>query len=165
MNKTTIWSSAVALTAITLLGAAAAQRPDEAGLAPVLRIEGKAVPDQYIVVFKKGVARTAAAGMRERVKALGGTILFEYKSALNGFSVKISPEGLRALRADSRIEYIEPDQLNDRSTQSGARPGPNQRTAPAARPSLHLFRERCGRARIHRRHRHPGNQCRVRRAG
>ncbi len=116
MNKTTIWSSAVALTAITLLGAAAAQRPDEAGLASVLRIEGKAVPDQYIVVFKKGVARTAAAGMRERVKALGGTILFEYKSALNGFSVKISPEGLRALRADSRIEYIEPDQLNELTT-------------------------------------------------
>jgi subtilisin family serine protease len=62
--------------------------------------------------------------MRERVKSLGGSILFEYGAALKGFSVKISPEGLRQLRADPGIDYIEPDQLNELTTvQSPAVPG------------------------------------------
>ena len=65
MGKSCLFSStAIVLFSIGFSGAAVAQLPDKAGMAPILRAEGKTVPDQYIVVFKKGVARAAAVGMR-----------------------------------------------------------------------------------------------------
>ncbi|HEX4695238.1 S8 family serine peptidase [Sphingomonas sp.] len=116
MNKFATLLVVAVLAGLAVFGAAVAQRTGKTGLAPILRVEGKVVPDQYIVVFKKGVARAVTSATRERVKALGGTILHEYRTALNGFSVRISPKGLKELRADPSIDYIEPDQLNELTT-------------------------------------------------
>ena len=139
MGTITKVTAAAALFGILLFGTAIAQRPNEKGLAPIRQVTGKIVPDQYIVVFKKGVVRTAAASLRERVKGLGGSILFEYSAALNGFSVKISPEGLNTLRTDPNIDYIERDQLNELTTvQSNPVPGLD-RTSERLLPLDHRY--------------------------
>src|SRR3954470_2662191 len=72
----------------------------QAELAP-LRNQGVrgAIPNRYIVVMKPGVTREAVGDVRERIRGIGGQILHVYTSALNGFSVEISREGLQALRA------------------------------------------------------------------
>jgi subtilisin family serine protease len=106
-----VFLSAAALVGLGIVGEAISQPAGDAGLARLIRPKGaKAIPDQYIVVFKKGVARGAAEEVRGRVKALGGKILYEYKAALNGFSVRISAEGMQRLRTFPEIEYIEQDQ-------------------------------------------------------
>jgi subtilisin family serine protease len=113
MAKTNIiTSSAMAVLAIGLFGGVAAQPVLEDGKAPILKMEGaKIVPDQYIVVMKKG-AQVSSEVMRDRAKALGGEILYEYRAALNGFSIRIAPDGLAKLRELPGIDYIEPDVEN-----------------------------------------------------
>ena len=63
---------------------------------------------------------------QEKVKGLGGEVLFTYTSALNGFSVKLPKEALQALRALPDVEYIEVDQMGTVET---IQP-PNPPTAP-----------------------------------
>ena len=79
----------------------------------------KAIPGQYIVVFKPetarlaskaGSARQAVLAAQETVKRLGGTVGFTYTSAVIGFSAKLPPRALEAVRALPGIEYIEADQ-------------------------------------------------------
>ena len=86
-------------------------------LAP-LRNQGVrgAIPNRYIVVMKPGVSREAMGDIRQRITGMGGKILHVYTSALNGFSLEISPEGLQALRALSGVDYIEVDQLGSGGT-------------------------------------------------
>ena len=70
-----------------------------------------AVPGRYIVVFKDGVDKDAAPFQcLEKISTGGGKLAFEYASALDGLSAEFSPEVLRKLRQDLRIEYIEMDQ-------------------------------------------------------
>src|ERR1700682_3580057 len=100
--------------------------PNSPQLPPVLN-EGspKAIPGQYIVVFKpdarqkpgtpaaaskRGVVRQDVLAAQETVKRLGGTIGFTYTSALIGFSAKLPPNALEALRAMPGVAYIEADQ-------------------------------------------------------
>jgi hypothetical protein len=104
-------ATAIAATAFALASVAATQPSNVPELAPIRTTPGsRIVPNQYIVVFKNRVSSDEMGSMRERVKALGGRILYEYKAALNGFSVQISPEGLQRLRALPEIEYVEQDQ-------------------------------------------------------
>lgn len=79
----------------------------------------KAIPGQYIVVFKQytaqGVSRTKVVrqdvlAAQEMVKKLDGRILFTYTSALVGFSAKLPPKALEAVRAMPGVAYIEADQ-------------------------------------------------------
>ena len=113
MMKTKIFASgAMAVLAMGLFGGVAAQPARDDGKAPVLKMEGaKIVPDQYIVVMKKS-AKNSSDAIRERAKALGGEILYVYRAALNGFSIRISPDGLAKLRELPGIDYIEPDVEN-----------------------------------------------------
>lgn len=94
--------------------------PPSPQLAPVLH-EGapKAIPGQYIVVFKPenprmaskaGSARQALLAAEEIVKKFDGTVGFTYTSALIGFSAKLPPRALEAIRALPGIAYIEADQ-------------------------------------------------------
>lgn len=94
-----------------LAGTAMAQTAPERALAP-MRNEGAVdvIPDQYIVVFKTGTSRETVQRALSNVKALGGTVGFTYQSALVGFSAKLSPKALAAVRAFDGIDYIEPDQ-------------------------------------------------------
>ena len=89
----------------------------QAELAP-LRNQGVrgVIPNRYIVVMKSGVAREAMGDIRQRITGIGGKVVHVYTSALNGFSVEISPEGLQALRALPDVDYIEVDQLGSGHT-------------------------------------------------
>lgn len=105
-------------------GRAAAPEPT---LAPLINESApNRIPGQYIVVFKQGVARDAVLNAQERIKGLGGTIGHTYTSAVSGFSVKLPPEALNALRALPDVAYIEVDQVGDLNT---IQP-PNPPTAP-----------------------------------
>jgi len=89
----------------------------QAELAP-LRNQGVrgAIPNRYIVVMKSGVSREAMGDIRQRITGIGGKVVHVYTSALNGFSVEISPEGLQALRVLPDVDYIEVDQLGSGDT-------------------------------------------------
>jgi hypothetical protein len=103
----------MAFTALCVASGAFAQ----AELAPLQNqgVRG-AIPNRYIVVMKPGVSREAIGDIRQRITGIGGTVLHIYTSALNGFSVEISPEGLQALRALPGVDYIEVDQLGSGDT-------------------------------------------------
>ncbi|HTF77619.1 MAG TPA: S8 family peptidase, partial [Bradyrhizobium sp.] len=100
----------------------------QAELAPLRNqaIRG-AIPNRYIVVMKPGVSREAMGDIRQRITGIGGKVVHVYTSALNGFSVEISPEGLQALRAWPGVDYIEVDQLG---SGDGALQPPNPAGAP-----------------------------------
>jgi subtilisin family serine protease len=110
-----------------LAGTAIAQSPAEPALAPILN-EGmpNTIPGQYIVVFKQGVAREAVLSAQEKIKGLGGEVRFTYTSALSGFSVKVPPEAVQALRALPGVAYIEANQMGSGHTTQP----PNPPTAP-----------------------------------
>jgi aqualysin 1 len=70
-----------------------------------------AVPGRYIIVFKDGVDKEAARQAAiQKIATSGGRVAFQYDSALDGIAAEISPDVLRKLRQDSRIEFIEQDQ-------------------------------------------------------
>src|SRR6267142_2158396 len=79
----------------------------------------RAIPGQYIVVFKPdaarvaskaGSARQALLAAQRTVEKLEGTILFTYTSALIGFSARLPPRALEAVRAIPEVAWIEADQ-------------------------------------------------------
>src|SRR5258708_14662011 len=79
----------------------------------------KVIPGQYIVVFKPetarvaskaGSARQALLAAERTVEKLDGTILFTYTSALIGFSAKLPPRALEAVRSMPEVAWIEADQ-------------------------------------------------------
>jgi subtilisin family serine protease len=83
----------------------------EAQPSPVLGTDSAtAIPDRYIVIFKKGVGRAAESTVIDSVEALGGTIHFTYSSALNGFAATIPSDALETVRSNTTIAYIEADQ-------------------------------------------------------
>src|SRR5215472_13312358 len=108
-----IRTALMAFTVLCVASGAFAQ----AELAP-LRNQGVrgAIPNRYIVVMKPGVSREARGDIQQRITGIGGKVLHVYTSALNGFSVEISPEGLEALRALPDVDYIEVDQLGSGDT-------------------------------------------------
>jgi len=85
------------------------------------------VPDEYIVVFKgsppgkSGTAGTIGRGggdtngnssgkrseVASAIKAQGGNIKTEYSFVLNGFTARLTPKLLEALKKNNNIEYIE----------------------------------------------------------
>ncbi|MCP2013330.1 subtilisin family serine protease [Deinococcus sp. HSC-46F16] len=114
----------------------AAQVPDSSAttrpartLAPLLGTGNPdAVAGQYIVVFSEGAAPSnlGAQDAGGLIRALnldpqGITIQHLYSQTIEGFAARLSPQNLQALRADSRVKYIEQDGVMRMSaTQSGA---------------------------------------------
>jgi subtilisin len=76
-------------------------------LACVAGVAGKAhaavIPDQYIVVLKPAADRSAAVRYAQSV---GGTVLMQYKSALNGYAVRLPSSALARIKADSRVRFV-----------------------------------------------------------
>jgi subtilisin family serine protease len=66
----------------------------------------------YIVVFKGDAVQRpqVAATARELAQAHGGNVTFTYQHALRGFALRVAAQGARALAADPRVAYVEPDQ-------------------------------------------------------
>lgn len=81
------------------------------GLVPIINANAPAaIRDQYVVIFKTGTPLNQVTAAEEKVKALGGTILFRYRTSLLGFGAKIPPAGLQTVQAIPNIASIEQDQ-------------------------------------------------------
>ncbi|GAA3776219.1 hypothetical protein GCM10022225_75280 [Plantactinospora mayteni] len=93
--------------------AAGAEPTRRGGPAPLLTATGPALAGSYIVVLngEPGAGAAARGGAAvARATALGGAVQHRYHSALNGFSAKLTPSQLGALRNDPDVAYIAPDQ-------------------------------------------------------
>ncbi len=80
---------------------------------------GSAIPSEYIVLLQPAAQRAAAApnGVAEPAALLaqrvldahGGTLLYTYASALDGFAALLTPGALAALEQDQSVALIEPN--------------------------------------------------------
>jgi Subtilase family len=92
-------------------------------LAPVYNEKSLArIPGRFIVIFKADTPADAVIAAGERIKALGGTVLFTYQTGTPGFVVTVPIEGpqaqsaLQALRTLPGIDYVEADQAGKLQT-------------------------------------------------
>jgi subtilisin family serine protease len=106
-----------ALLTLTLgLAAGCSDLDHPTGIAPELAPsfsaqEADAIPGQYIVVFRGGVAdvASAASGM---AAAHGATVRFTYTHALRGFAAaNLSAQAAAALARNPNVAYVEQDQV------------------------------------------------------
>ena len=71
-----------------------------------------AVKDSYIVTLKKGAGLKAASSAgKDLVEEYGGTVKRTFKSALNGYSAKLSASEAKRLAADPAVASVEQDQV------------------------------------------------------
>ncbi len=68
----------------------------------------EAVPNEYIVVLKKGAD---VKGEASRARAAGATITDIWDVAIRGFAVRASGATLTALRASRAIDYVQPNYI------------------------------------------------------
>jgi aqualysin 1 len=118
MRLKTYWPL-IALVALMVLAFSVAPsfgndeaRDSAAELAPLLEADSeRAIPGQYIVVFKEdAAARGVAEGITSQIEAEGGRVLFTYSAALVGFAAQLPDEAVEALRRNPNVDYIEADQ-------------------------------------------------------
>jgi subtilisin family serine protease len=69
-----------------------------------------AIPGQYIVVLRGTVADVSGVA-RELLTRHGGSLRFTYGSAIKGFSANIGADAALAIAADSRVAFVEQNQL------------------------------------------------------
>lgn len=72
------------------------------------------IPDQYIVVFKDSVAGLAAgmeATENDILSRTRGERLHSYRSAINGFSARLSSAELEAVKNDPRVAFVSEDRV------------------------------------------------------
>ncbi len=93
------------------------------------------IAGQYIIVFKGDTREPAMRQVTERAATtLGGTVLYEYRAALQGFAAKLDKKAVRQLRKNPRIAFIEQDKrvsINDRFD-PGISPSPLDTAQPNA---------------------------------
>lgn len=99
-------------------GLALAQPGIPSAGAPILYQDAPAVlPERFIVVFRSSgrpsAARAAVAqseAAEALVRRLGGTVRFRYRHALVGFSARMTPATLEAVRKMPGVEWVEAEQ-------------------------------------------------------
>jgi subtilisin family serine protease len=99
----------MALLAIAVGACTDATSPgDGARLAPFVSAHAdlttQLVPDEYIVVLRSDVEDVPAAAA-----ASGAAVLARWDKALKGYAVRANAGQLRALRADPRVAFVEPN--------------------------------------------------------
>jgi subtilisin family serine protease len=80
--------------------------------APAARQAGRAsqaIPNRYIVVFKREVS-DAPGLARQLVAAHGGTMHHSYQHAIKGFAATLPEGAVAALRRNPNVAYVEQDQ-------------------------------------------------------
>jgi len=117
------WAAAAITVAIPLMvscsagGGSAGVESDEALGSTSAAVSANVVPNRYIVVLKKGAAQRGVTGKAVPDVAtamsaqFGGKVITTYQYALEGFAVDLPPASLAGLKADSRVAYVEPDQI------------------------------------------------------
>src|SRR5512139_2563795 len=94
--------AAVAAAAAIGVGTAASAAQAEG---TVRAATGASVAGSYIVVLKDGAGDQAAAIAAQH----GASVTYQYHSALNGFSGRMSEQQARKLAADPRVAYVQQD--------------------------------------------------------
>jgi aqualysin 1 len=126
-------SLAAALLAVSLASCSQSSIPEVDNTLDEVPLYGvdspNAIPDQYIVVFKKSrenelLVQRMAAGDTLRtmgVTTQGVSVQRVYTSALLGFAGQLQTQALNDLRSDARVAYIEADQrVTHYATQNSA---------------------------------------------
>ena len=80
------------------------------GPAAQAQAAGDLVPDQYIVVFR-GNAGNPDVLASQLARAHGGSLGFVYRTALRGFSVRLSAAAATALSRNPNVAWVEQDQV------------------------------------------------------
>ncbi|MBM0236041.1 S8 family peptidase [Micromonospora sp. ATA32] len=94
--------AAAAAAATIGVGTAASAAPAEG---TVRAATGASMAGSYIVVLKDGAGNQAAAVAGRH----GASVTHQYRSALNGFSGRMSEQQARRLAADPRVAYVQQD--------------------------------------------------------
>lgn len=89
-------------------GADSGANTSQDGLAPVT---GTSANDRYIVVFDTSAQHSTLTDARAAVKAQGGDIYQNFRSALDGFAAELPGDALTDLRKNPGVAYIEPDRV------------------------------------------------------
>lgn len=93
---------------------------------PALAATPQPIPDQYIVVLSAPAGSLSASTLSQRTQSLlatvgGGTVLAQYRSALSGFSVRMSAAQAAMLARLPGVKLVAQDQVMRASaTQAGA---------------------------------------------
>ena len=77
-----------------------------AALATAAGGQARTIPGQYIVVLENDVRAADVAAAHGR---LGAQVLGVYRAALKGYTARLAPSELAAVRADDRVAFVEPD--------------------------------------------------------
>ena len=132
---------------------------------------GNAIPDQYIVVFKDKVGVEGVGAAIDRISFASSVSRVEHQySVIPGFSARLAPEDVEALRRDQDVAFVEQDQM---MFATATKPASGQldldrhdRLPRRGRQRLQRQRlQRQRRARVRRRHRHPRHAPGVRQPG
>jgi subtilisin family serine protease len=82
--------------------------------------DARKIPDQYIVVFDETV-KDIHGRAAVLASLTGGTVKFEYTTALHGYSTRMSAQAAVALTSHPGVAYVEQDQeVTATGTQTGA---------------------------------------------
>jgi subtilisin family serine protease len=95
IRRLTCFLALFALAGVALASAASARTAD---------------PNRYIVVLKSSAGSSSDVA-RDHARRYGVRQTHVYSAALKGYAAEISPSQLGAVRSDSRVAYVEQDQL------------------------------------------------------
>jgi aqualysin 1 len=76
--------------------------------------QARVIPDQYIVVLKADSRSAVVANAHAR--SAGARVLAVYGAALKGYTARLTPAQLAAVRADPRVAFVEADRTVSIST-------------------------------------------------
>ena len=108
------------LLALAALAVAACQDNPAAPAAQDAPDAPELIADQYIVVYRDGVANPGAL-TTSLAAASGAKVTHRYAAALQGFAGRMSRAAAEELARDARVKYVEQDQVvHAVATQSGA---------------------------------------------
>ncbi|HEY0603067.1 MAG TPA: S8 family peptidase [Herpetosiphonaceae bacterium] len=93
------------MSGVVLTASMALNNPAAAAPAKLVPAQGKAIPNQYIVVLKDGPSINAGSV----AQSIGVSPKHTYESVLNGFAATLNAGQLKALQKHPNVAYIEQD--------------------------------------------------------
>jgi subtilisin family serine protease len=103
-----------AVTLLALVAIAACSDTSQDALGPTTEalttapLQARAAPNDWIVVFRPGVA-DAPGLARQLVANAGGSLRFTYEHTIQGFAATLPDEALNGIRNNPNVDRIEPD--------------------------------------------------------